>query len=64
MLDRLLRFIAGQSAVFLHLPGRATVCRKKEKEKGRMTEKATLHDAFLDELRDLYDAEKQLTKLV
>jgi ferritin-like metal-binding protein YciE len=23
---------------------------------------ATLHDAFLDELRDLYDAEKQLTK--
>lgn len=27
-----------------------------------MPEKATLHDAFLDELRDIYDAEKQLTK--
>jgi ferritin-like metal-binding protein YciE len=33
-----------------------------EKEKGPMPEKATLHDAFLDELRDIYDAEKQLTK--
>ena len=27
-----------------------------------MAENGTLHDAFLDELRDLYDAEKQLTK--
>src|ERR1051325_778965 len=27
-----------------------------------MAEAGTLHDAFLDELRDLYDAEKQLTK--
>src|SRR4029079_12550145 len=27
-----------------------------------MVEAATLHDAFLDELRDTYDAEKQLTK--
>ena len=27
-----------------------------------MTEQGTLHDAFLDELRDAYDAEKQLTK--
>jgi ferritin-like metal-binding protein YciE len=27
-----------------------------------MTETGTLHDAFLDELRDAYDAEKQLTK--
>jgi ferritin-like metal-binding protein YciE len=27
-----------------------------------MTEAGTLHDAFLDELRDTYDAEKQLTK--
>ena len=27
-----------------------------------MPENATLHDAFLDELRDIYDAEKQLTK--
>jgi len=27
-----------------------------------MAEPGTLHDAFLDELRDLYDAEKQLTK--
>jgi len=26
-----------------------------------MTEKNTLHDAFLDELRDMYHAEKQLT---
>src|SRR4029078_9607889 len=27
-----------------------------------MAEAGTLHDAFLDELRDSYDAEKQLTK--
>jgi ferritin-like metal-binding protein YciE len=27
-----------------------------------MAETGTLHDAFLDELRDVYDAEKQLTK--
>jgi len=27
-----------------------------------MSETGTLHDAFLDELRDSYDAEKQLTK--
>jgi ferritin-like metal-binding protein YciE len=27
-----------------------------------MAENGTLHDAFLDELRDLYDAEKQLIK--
>src|SRR5205823_14674396 len=27
-----------------------------------MAETQTLHDAFLDELRDVYDAEKQLTK--
>ena len=27
-----------------------------------MAEPGTLHDAFVDELRDLYDAEKQLTK--
>jgi ferritin-like metal-binding protein YciE len=27
-----------------------------------MAEPATLHDAFLDELRDAYDAEKQLTR--
>ena len=27
-----------------------------------MAKTGTLHDAFLDELRDLYDAEKQLTK--
>ena len=27
-----------------------------------MAENKTLHDAFLDELRDLYDAEKQLTR--
>jgi ferritin-like metal-binding protein YciE len=27
-----------------------------------MADAGTLHDAFLDELRDIYDAEKQLTK--
>ena len=27
-----------------------------------MAESSTLHDAFIDELRDTYDAEKQLTK--
>jgi ferritin-like metal-binding protein YciE len=27
-----------------------------------MAQASTLHDAFLDELRDMYDAEKQLTK--
>jgi ferritin-like metal-binding protein YciE len=27
-----------------------------------MAETGTLHDAFIDELRDLYDAERQLTK--
>src|SRR4026209_1988590 len=27
-----------------------------------MTGSGTLHDAFIDELRDTYDAEKQLTK--
>lgn len=27
-----------------------------------MADNGTLHDAFVDELRDLYDAEKQLTK--
>ena len=27
-----------------------------------MAEATTLHDAFIDELRDTYDAEKQLTK--
>jgi ferritin-like metal-binding protein YciE len=27
-----------------------------------MAEPGTLHDAFIDELRDMYDAEKQLTK--
>src|SRR4051812_19032716 len=31
-------------------------------EETRMAESGTLHDAFLDELRDTYDAEKQLTK--
>ena len=27
-----------------------------------MADTGTLHDAFIDELRDTYDAEKQLTK--
>ena len=29
-----------------------------------MAEAGTLHDAFIDELRDTYDAEKQLTKVL
>src|SRR5687767_14484500 len=29
---------------------------------GNMADSGTLHDAFIDELRDTYDAEKQLTK--
>src|SRR5205085_1655138 len=32
------------------------------KESDLMAESGTLHDAFLDEVRDAYDAEKQLTK--
>ena len=32
------------------------------KESVTMAETGTLHDAFIDELRDTYDAEKQLTK--
>jgi ferritin-like metal-binding protein YciE len=32
------------------------------KESHAMAESGTLHDAFLDELKDAYDAEKQLTK--
>jgi ferritin-like metal-binding protein YciE len=31
-------------------------------EEKHMAEAGTLHDAFIDELRDTYDAEKQLTK--
>jgi ferritin-like metal-binding protein YciE len=33
-----------------------------DKERHIMAEAGTLHDAFIDELRDTYDAEKQLTK--
>src|SRR5947207_14312776 len=32
------------------------------KEQLEMAEQETLYDAFLDELKDSYDAEKQLTK--
>jgi len=32
------------------------------KEKTTMADAGTLHDAFIDELRDAYDGEKQLTK--
>src|SRR5215467_4295081 len=39
---------------------RAATAAKEENE--HMAENGTLHDAFLDELRNLYDAEKQLTK--
>src|SRR6188474_277332 len=34
----------------------------RHKEETTMAEAGTLHDAFIDELRDAYDAEKQLTK--
>jgi ferritin-like metal-binding protein YciE len=33
-----------------------------KQEETTMAEAGTLHDAFIDELRDAYDAEKQLTK--
>jgi len=33
-----------------------------DKKESTMADAGTLHDAFLDELRDAYDAEKQLTK--
>src|SRR5437762_3151103 len=32
------------------------------RRRGTMADTQTLHDAFLDELKDAYDAEKQLTK--
>src|SRR6187455_3125951 len=35
---------------------------KMPTRRNTMTEAGTLHDAFIDELRDTYDAEKQLTK--
>jgi ferritin-like metal-binding protein YciE len=35
---------------------------KSHRRVSPMAESGTLHDAFLDELRDAYDAEKQLTK--
>jgi ferritin-like metal-binding protein YciE len=35
---------------------------KNENEETTMADPGTLHDAFIDELRDAYDAEKQLTK--
>src|SRR6187455_134564 len=35
---------------------------KMPRRRNTMTEAGTLHDAFIDELRDTYDAEKQLTK--
>src|SRR5438270_5108774 len=38
---------------------RPRLTRTKERH---MSDAGTLHDAFIDELRDLYDAEKQLTK--
>jgi ferritin-like metal-binding protein YciE len=36
--------------------------RSSKHEELNMSQAKTLHDAFLDELRDAYDAEKQLTK--
>jgi ferritin-like metal-binding protein YciE len=36
--------------------------RAEKNEETTMAEPGTLHDAFIDELRDAYDAEKQLTK--
>src|SRR3979411_2926732 len=35
---------------------------RPDKENRSMAEAGTLHDAFINELRDAYDAEKQLTK--
>src|SRR2546427_519940 len=44
-------------------PGRLlTVWETQLTEEMAMADAATLHDAFVDELRDVYDAEKQLTK--
>jgi ferritin-like metal-binding protein YciE len=44
-------------------PGRLlTVWEIQLTEEMAMADAATLHDAFVDELRDVYDAEKQLTK--
>jgi len=40
----------------------AIILQTFAQEATRMAESGTLHDAFLDELRDTYDAEKQLTK--
>jgi ferritin-like metal-binding protein YciE len=37
-------------------------CAVTRKGEATMAEAGTLHDAFVDELRDTYDAEKQLTK--
>ncbi len=41
---------------------RAETDNSREKEKHSMATVATMEDLFLDEIRDLYDAEKQLTK--
>jgi ferritin-like metal-binding protein YciE len=40
----------------------STARRHTTTRRGHMAEAGTLHDAFIDELRDTYDAEKQLTK--
>src|SRR6185436_4625242 len=41
---------------------REAIANQQLKGARPMAESGTLHDAFLDELRDAYDAEKQLTK--
>ena len=69
---------AAAAADQLHCRDRATIGTPQEKrsaarvmvppgthsitEETDMAEAGTLHDAFIDELRDTYDAEKQLTK--
>src|SRR4029450_9038253 len=35
---------------------------RQDRGDSTMAETGTLHDAFIDELRDTYDAERQLTK--
>jgi ferritin-like metal-binding protein YciE len=40
----------------------ARIATAYEQESRHMAQTGTLHDAFLNELRDIYDAEKQLTK--
>jgi ferritin-like metal-binding protein YciE len=42
--------------------GAVAVSRQQRLKETVMAEPGTLHDAFIDELRDMYDCERQLTK--